>query len=110
QAVSQRGPGGSIPYPQPLKTGHAPRVLGGLALRIVEVGGHGDDGLRDWRTEESLGVALELAQNVRRNLRRCESKLAELDARNFARLHVVRQAEGKELQLTLHFREVAAHK
>ena len=101
EAVGQRGGGGLVDQAQDFKAGHAARVFGGLALRIVEVGGHGDDGLRDRRAEEALGVALELAQNVGGNLRRREAQFAELDARDFACLHVVGKAEGKELQLAL---------
>ena len=47
EAVCQRCRGGLIDQAQHLKAGHAACVLGGLALRIVEVGGDGDDRLRD---------------------------------------------------------------
>ena len=109
QAVGQRGRGGLVHQAQHFQSGHAARVLGGLPLRIVEVSGHGDHRLRDRRAEKPLGVALELAQNVGRNLRRRELHFAQLDARNFARLHVVGQPERKELQLVLNFFKAAAH-
>ena len=99
EAVGQRGRGGLIHQAQHFEARHAARVFGGLALRIVEVRGHGNDGLRDRRAEEALGIALELAQNVGRNFRRREAQLAELNARNFARFDVVGKAEGKELEL-----------
>ena len=86
QAIGQRGRGRLVDQAKHFKSGHAARILGGLALRIVEVGRHGDDGLRDRRAEEPLGVALELAQNVGRNLRRREAEFAQLNARNFALL------------------------
>jgi hypothetical protein len=66
KTVRKRGRGGLVHQPQYFEAGHAARIFGGLALRIVEVGGHGDDGLRNRRAEKSLGIALELAQNVRR--------------------------------------------
>src|SRR5208282_794451 len=91
------------------KASHAARVFGGLALRVVEVGGDGDDGLRDGSAEEPLGVALELAQDVGGDLRRRELELAELDAGDLAGLHVVGQAEGKKLEFVLNLREPAAH-
>ena len=99
EAVGQRGGGGLVDQAQHFKAGHAARVFGGLALRVVEVGGNGDDGLGDGRAEEALGVALELAQNVGRNFRRSKAQLAKLDARDLAGLDVVGKTEGKELEL-----------
>ena len=98
ESVGKRGRRGLVHQAQHFKAGHAARVLGGLALRVVEVGGHGDDRLRDRRAEEALGVALELAQDVGGDLRRREAQFAELDARHFAGFDVVGQAERKELQ------------
>ena len=109
EAVGQRGRGRLVDQTQHFEAGHAPRVLGGLALRIVEVGGHGDDRLRDRRAKESLGVALELAQNVGGNLRRREAQLAQLNARDFTCLHILGQVKGKELQLVLNLFKAAAH-
>jgi hypothetical protein len=83
EAVGKSRRGGLVDQAKHIKAGHAARVFGGLALRVVEVSGHGDDGLRDWRAEEALGVALELAQNVGRDLRRSEAELAQLNARHF---------------------------
>ena len=99
ESVSQRRRGRLIDQAQHFKAGHAARVFGGLPLRVVEVGGHGDHGLGDRRAEKALGIALELAQNISGNLRRRELILAELDAQHFARLHVVGKLEGKQLQL-----------
>ncbi len=47
-------------------------VLGGLALRIVEIGGNGDDGLRDFLAQAHFGVGLELGEDHRGNFRRRE--------------------------------------
>ena len=86
--VGQRRRGGLVDQTKHFKSGHAARVFGGLALRIVEVGGHGDHRLRDRGAKKALGIALELAQNVRRNFGRRKTKLAQLDARNFTRFDV----------------------
>jgi len=78
-----------------------PGILCGLALRVIEVGRHGDNCLRDRRREEALSVSLELAQDVSRNLRWGEAKLAQLNAWDFTGINVPSQAEGKQLQLVL---------
>ena len=65
--------------------------------------------LRHRRTKESFGIALELAQHERRNLRRREGLFAEPDAQHFSRLQVVRQAKGKQLQLLLDIFDAPSH-
>ncbi len=109
EAIGKRGRGGLVHEAQDFEARHAARIFGGLALRVVEVCGHGDDGLRYRRAEEALRIALELAQNVGGNFGRRESQFAELDARHFAFFDIFGQAERKELQLLLHFAEAAAH-
>ena len=86
-----------------------PASLRGLALCVVEVGRNGDDCLGDRRAEEAFRAALELAKNERGNFRRSERLVAQLDAQNFARLHVFGEAEGEELQFVLNVFDAASH-
>src|SRR5690349_19769456 len=58
EAVGERSRGGLVDEAQDLESGDAAGVFSGLALRIVEVGGHGDNGLLHRRAEETLGIAL----------------------------------------------------
>ena len=45
-------------------------VLRGLTLRVVEISGNGDDGLRDFFAEARFGVGFQLGKNHRGNFRR----------------------------------------
>jgi len=109
ETVGERCGGGLVDEAEDFEASHATCVLGGLALRVVEVGGHGDDGLRDRLAEETLGVALELAEDVGGYLGWGEAHFAELDAGDFALLHVAGEMEGEELEFALHLGEAAAH-
>ena len=51
-----------------------------LALRVVEVGGHGDDGLRDLLAEVLLRRLLQALQHHRGDLLRGVDAVADLDA------------------------------
>ncbi|CAB4944146.1 unannotated protein [freshwater metagenome] len=50
-----------------LEAGDLARLFGCGALRVVEVRGHGDDGLGDSVTEVGLGIALELHERASGN-------------------------------------------
>ena len=63
QTVGERGGGGLVDDAQHLETGDLAGVLGGLALGVVKIGRHGDNGLGDLFTEVGLGVGLELAED-----------------------------------------------
>ena len=84
-----------------------PGVLGGLALRVVEVGRHGDHGLGDLLAQIGFGGFLQLGQNHRRNLGRRILLALNLDARVavVARDHLI----GHQLHLFAHFVEAASH-
>ncbi|MNQ22733.1 NAD-specific glutamate dehydrogenase [compost metagenome] len=70
QAERQRRGGGFVDDALDFQTGDAAGVLGGLALAVVEVGGHGDDGLGHFFAQVVLGGLLHLAQHVGRHLGR----------------------------------------
>jgi len=91
-----------------LKTGNRAGVLGRLALRVVEVCRHRDDGLADRLAEVILCGLLQLAQHHRRNLRRRERLVlpVHLDGHVTTLGH---HAIRDELQLLTHFVVPAAH-
>src|SRR5699024_7163858 len=62
-AVGQRRRGRLVDDALDLEPGDAPGVLGRLALRVVEVGRHGDHRFRNLRAEIILGRALHLLQH-----------------------------------------------
>ena len=80
EAVGERGRGRLVDDAQDVEAGDLAGVLGGLALRVVEVRRHRDHGVGDGLAEIRLGVGLELLQDHRRELRRCQLLAARLDA------------------------------
>ena len=68
QTVSQSRRCGFVDNAQHFKAGNLACVFGRLALRVVEIGGHGDDGLGDGFTQIRLGGFFHLLQDDRRNL------------------------------------------
>ena len=80
EAVRERGRGGLVDDPQHLETGDRAGVLRRLPLRVVEVGGDGDDRLRDALAKSLAGVVGELAQDQRGDLLRGVQLAAHLEA------------------------------
>ncbi len=80
QAVGKCGARGLVDDAQHVEARDLSGVLRGLALRVVEVRGHRDDGLGDVLPEERLGVAAQLAQDHGRNLLRRERLAVDVDA------------------------------
>ena len=70
QAVGQRRGGGLVDDALHVQARDAAGVLGGLALGVGEVGGHGDDGLGDALADVALGVGLQLLEDHGADLRR----------------------------------------
>jgi hypothetical protein len=60
KTVSDGGSGRLVDDSEDVKTGNDTSILGGLSLRVVEVGGDGDDGVGDGGSEVSLGGLLHL--------------------------------------------------
>ena len=70
EAVGQRGRGRLVDDPLDVEAGDLAGVLGRLALVVVEVRRHGDDGAVDGLAEVGLRVGLELLQDHRADLGR----------------------------------------
>src|SRR3989442_74065 len=107
EAVGEGGRRRLVDDAQHLEAGDLAGVLGRLPLGVVEVGGHGDDGLRDLLAQVGLGRLLQLAQDHGGDLGRRGLLAAHLDARvAVGRLHdLVRH----ELDLLQHLVVAAAH-
>ncbi len=97
EPVGQRRGGRFIHQAQNFETRDASGVLGGLALGVVEVSRHRDDGLVHRHAEILLGILFQLAQHQRRNLGRRKGAIAKLELNH--RFAAGRDSERKELQL-----------
>src|ERR1700733_8349591 len=69
ETVGKRRRGRLVDDAKHFKAGDLAGILGGLALRVVEIGGHGDDGLVDLLAEMGFGGLFHLLQNESRDLR-----------------------------------------
>jgi len=68
ESVSDGGSGGFIDDSQNVESGDHTSILGSLSLRIVEIGGDGNDGLGDGSAEIGFRGLLHLNENHGRNL------------------------------------------
>ena len=68
EAVSQGRAGGLVDDAADVQPRDAARVLGGLALNVIEIGGHGDDRVGDLLAQVGFRVLAELAQDHRADL------------------------------------------
>ncbi len=79
EPVGQGGGGGLVDDAQHFQAGDLAGFLGGLALGVAEVGGHGDDRLGDRRAQVRLGVPLELHQDAGADLLRGIALAVDVD-------------------------------
>jgi len=89
EAIGEGGGGGFVDQAEDVEAGDAAGVFGCLTLRVVEVGGDGDDGARDFGAEEALGVALELEEDVGGDFGGREGEAADVELEDFAGLEAV---------------------
>src|SRR5207247_4164262 len=79
QAVGQRGGGRLIDDAQDVEAGDLSSVARGRVVRVVEVGGDGDDGFGDVLAQEVLGERSDLHQHEGRDLLGRVLAVANLD-------------------------------
>ena len=86
QAVGHRGGGGLVDDAQNIQARNAARVLSGLALAVVKIGRHRDDGLGHWLAQVALGIAADLGQDHGADLLR--GQVSAIDMHPVIRTHV----------------------
>ena len=100
EAIGQGRSGGLVDDALHVEAGNAAGILGGLALRVVEVGGHRDHRVGDGFAEILLGGLLHLPEHLSRNLRRRE--LVVLDADPGIAVGRIDDLVGHHLDVLLH--------
>ncbi len=106
EAVGQRGRCGLVDDALHVEAGDSARVLGGLALGIVEVGWNGDDGLGDRPAQVGFCALLELLQDHGGDFGRRVLLALGHNGHVVALLH---DLEGDHLHLVRDFVVAAAH-
>ena len=104
EAEGERGRGRLVDDALDIEPGDATCVLGGLALRVVEVRRDGDHRLGDFLAEIVLGGLLHLAQDLRRHLLRRDLPAAHFDPR--VAIVGAHDLVGRELHRLLRFRVI----
>ncbi len=113
EAVGQRRGGRLADDAQHFEARQSTRVARGGALRVIEVGRHGDHRAIHFEVElalfleELLGAMLQLAKDECGNLRRREFPIGDTDAHDAAGLAA--DAEWQQRRLVLHVVYPAAH-
>ena len=79
EAVSQRGRRGLIHDTEDFQPGNQARILGGLSLAVVEIGGDRDHRLSDLLSQMRLGAKLEFLEDHGRDLGRRIGFVSDLD-------------------------------
>ena len=107
QPIGQRGGGWLVDDAHDLEARDLAGVLGGLALRVVEIGGHRDDGLGDLLAQIGFGRFLQLAENHGGDFRRRVLLAADVHAGvvSVAGDHFV----GNQFHFLADFIEAASH-
>jgi hypothetical protein len=98
QAVGDRRRRGFVQQPQDVQSRQAGRVARRLALGIVEVGRHRDDGAHQIVAQHVLGALAQHRQDLRRHLDRAQVALDRAKAHHAGRVHeFVGRAHGARL-------------
>ena len=107
ESIGQTGGGGLVDDAQHIEAGEARGVAGGLALRIIEVGRHGDDGLLDFGTAHATTAeAVHAHQDHRGKLLGGVLLAVGLDAQHTCR--IFHDREGQGFQILAHILQSAA--
>src|SRR6266581_4468484 len=107
EAEGQRGGRGLVDQAQDFEAGEASGVFGGLALRVVEIRGDGDDRALHGLPKKSFRPVAQLAKNERGDFRRREDAFAQAHADDAFAAGI--NPEGKDFQLVLNVGDAAAH-
>ena len=111
QSVGERGCGGFVNDAKNFEARDFAGVFGGVALRIVEVRGDSDDGLRDGFAEFGFCIRLEFCENHRADFWRGVALLLTVDGHLDVSVAVggFDHCVGYAVEFILHFIELASH-